>query len=59
MARRINQTFRNLPELQDELEKLLADIAGKGKKAAWRSRKCCEMLPSRFAPNSPASPFNV
>src|SRR6187455_3160815 len=33
MARRINQTFRGLPELQAELEKLLADIAGTGKKA--------------------------
>lgn len=33
MARQINQTFRNMPELQAEMNKLLTDIAGKGQKA--------------------------
>jgi HK97 gp10 family phage protein len=33
MARRINQTFRKMPELQAELDKLLYDIDGKGQKA--------------------------
>ena len=33
MARRVNQTFRKLPELQGELENLVGDIAGKGRKA--------------------------
>lgn len=33
MARRVNQTFRKMPELQAELNKLLVSVAGSGEKA--------------------------
>lgn len=33
MPRRINQTFRKLPELQAELNRMLVDVAGNGRQA--------------------------
>lgn len=33
MARRVNQTFRKMPELKAEIEKLVKDIAGDPRKA--------------------------